>query len=213
MLSIILKQLRKIQFFADWLNFRAAKRESLELSARHRRELEAARASNADKQKLETINGEYHAQSQLIWDPIQARITERLIARARKYGVSVPPLPARYGDHSDDWIVSSATGDWFLTDAAEERLKREVRIERRQSNDEFRKWATLGFAFLAFLLGLVSILKKDKQPDPCAKNYYRGDAGDCVFALKKTVTPGSQQQIAPQATPAPRQQKPPPAHR
>lgn len=184
MLKIILQELRKVQFVADWLDFRAAKRDSRKLSARYRKELEEAKKRNADQEEFAGISGQYQCEAEQIWRPIDVQQTNRLIARARKYAIRVPSRPRKYDEDNDDWILSSTNGEWFLSDEAEERIKREIRIERRQSYDEFRKWATVGFAFLAFLLGITSLLKKDKQPDPCPKNYYRNDSGECVFALR-----------------------------
>jgi hypothetical protein len=74
-------------------------------------------------------------------------------------------------------------GGWILRKDAEARLRREIRDQKRASYDEFRKWVTFIFGLLAFILALVSLLIKTKQPDPCPHNYYRNDAGACIFAL------------------------------
>ena len=66
---------------------------------------------------------------------------------------------------------------------------------RRASYDEFRKWATLTFAVVGSVLAFISVLSKQKQPDPCPRDYYRSDSGECVFALQKS----SQSQLAPTA--------------
>jgi hypothetical protein len=180
---------RRLQFVADWLDLRQAKRESQKLNERCKKGLEAA----ATPHDRDAIQGQYHAESDLIWHPIYARQTNKLIARARKYGVQVPTLPSDYaGD--DNWYLGT-TGDWILTSEAEERLRREITPEKRQSDDEFRKWGTLGISIAAFILALLSL--KAKQPDPCPRNYYRSDSGECVFALQKASTSQPQQGIPP----------------
>ena len=139
------------------------------------------------------MNFSYAKDYEDIWDPIYVRQSNKLVSQARRYGVRVSRQPNDYADDSEDWEFSQSAIDWYLKSEAIDRLNREIRIERRQSFDEFRKWAAVGFAFLAFLLGVISLWKKDKQPDPCPKNYYRSDAGECIFGLKKT--PQAQPQI------------------
>jgi len=117
-------------------------------------------------------------------------------------------MPGGY-QSDDNWYLSSATADWFLSNTAEEHLKREIRAEKRQSDDELRKWATLGISIAAFILALVSLTAKQKQPDPCSKNYYRSDSGECVFALQKSSTLQPQQGALP--PPSAQSKKPSPA--
>jgi len=88
-------------------------------------------------------------------------------------------------------------GGWILRREAQARLRGEIRDQKRASYDEFRKWVTFTFGLLAFILALVSLLIKTKQPDPCPRNYYRNDAGACVFAL------APKDQAAPPETPLP----------
>ncbi len=111
-------------------------------------------------------------------DPIYVQNSADLVAQALKYGISVPPQEPD-GKH---YRRSGITGELILRQLAQRRLRREVRNEQRARNDEFRKWATVIFALLAFALGMVSLVVKTKQPDPCARNYYRNDAGACIFA-------------------------------
>jgi hypothetical protein len=98
-----------------------------------------------------------------------------------------------------DWYQSN-TGNWILRTDAEARLRREIRDQKRASYDEFRKWTTLFLATLGFVLGFTSFFIKQKQPDPCPRNYYRNDAGACIFAL------------APKTQAAPSEKPPPEKH-
>ncbi len=92
----------------------------------------------------------------------------------------------------------------------QEHLKREIRDEKRQNEDEYRKRATLVLSFAAFFLALVSLIMKGKQPDPCPKNYYRNDQAECVFALQQKRTSPPQQSAI--ATPSVQPKKPSPAN-
>lgn len=194
MLKILLRQVRKIQTVADWLDLRDAKREDQKLKARYEADVKQRPAD-----EREYVWSEYSAEYALIWEPIYVRHTNKLVAHARKYGVRVPDKPRNSSD--DNWEWSGAAMDWILTDSAEERLKREIKVEKRQSDDEFRKRATLAVSVGAFILALASLIKNGKQPDPCPKSYYRNDQGECVFALQKKSTPQQSTTLAPSEHP------------
>jgi hypothetical protein len=200
----LLKVLRHIHWIDDKLNFRDAKSESDALYIRLQNGLAAAKEKSATSTDLENIRGQFRAEQEYIWDPIYARESDKLVQRARKHHVRIPPLP---NDHvgNDDWHISYATGDYFLTDEGERRLKSDVVEVERKSYDEFRKWAGVVLAISAFVLALVSLKMKTKQPDPCPKNYYRADSGECVFAFQKTPPP----QSVPKELPSPVKQAPP----
>jgi hypothetical protein len=202
MLSFLLKQVRRITAVADWLNERAATR-----AARRLRERFAPLVADAEKKKdwaeRDSLLGEWSLESDFVFHPVYERRAERLTAKARKYGITVPRQPTRYSEESDDWELSNAYGFWLPSEQLERRLRREVRDEQRASYDEFRKWATLTFAIVGSMLALVSIRTKQKQPDPCSRNYYRSDSGACVFALQKT-SPQPKKGASPiQASPVP----------
>jgi hypothetical protein len=59
----------------------------------------------------------------------------------------------------------------------------------RRANDEFRKWTTVGFAIVGLIYGFLSYRTKQKAPDPCQRNYYRSDSGECIFAFSKGTSP------------------------
>lgn len=198
----LFKALRRIGWIDDKLNFRDAKSESDAAHVRLQNGLTAAKEKGDGSAELELIRGQFRAEQQFIWDPIYARESDKLVQRARKHHVRIPPLPNNHVGN-DDWYVSNATADYFLTDEGERRLKSDVIEAERKSYDEFRKWAGAALSLLAFVLALVSLTMKTKQPDPCPKNYYRGDSGECVFALQKTPPPHSKE------LPSPVKQAPP----
>ena len=186
-------QARRLQFVRDWLDLRRAKLEDQKLQARYAADLNKRSGNESDRER---IWSQYRPEYHLIWDPIYVRQTNKLVARAHEHGVRVPPLP-RDGLGDDNWEWSSAGMGWFLRGDAEDRLKREIRLGMRQDEDEFRRRATLFLSVAAFVLALVSLLKKEKQPDPCPRNYYRNDAGECVFALQKSTPSRLQSQRSP----------------
>lgn len=184
---------RKIQHIADWLDDHTAVRQNRELRQKYAPKVAEAKKAK-DLNRRNELLGEWEFDSDAVLDPVYARKAERLTAKARRYGITVPPKPRNYNEASEDWDLSNATGEWLLTKKAEQQLQREIKVESRASYDEFRKWATLVFAVVGSVLAFLSVLSKQK-PDPCPRNYYRSDSGDCMFALQKyagqQVTPGS----------------------
>lgn len=202
--------LRQIRRVADWLQDQAATRE-----LRNLRQKYSPLVAKAEQQKnwdeRDRLLADWSSESDVILHLVYERKGERLTAKARKYGITVPRQPSSDGEESQDWYLSNVYGFWLPSPQLQQRLRREIRAERRASDDELRKWATLGFAFLGFMLGLASILAKQKQPDPCQRNYYRNDSGECIFGLSgQPSKKGSSVQGTPILGPA---EKPSPAHR
>ena len=195
----LLLQVRRIQFIADWLDFRWARQESRKLNEEYKTKVDEAK-KRGDHEKYDELQFHWSGESDQVWHPVFARQSEKLTAKARKFGVKVPSLPQTY-NCTEDWTLSQFTGEWFLSNETEQRLKLAIRTEKRQRDDELRKWATAIFAGLAFVLGVLALVVKAKQPDPCPKNYYRSDSGECLFALQKPSTPQQRQPTPLNATP------------
>jgi hypothetical protein len=174
-----LKQVRRIQYVTDWLDDQAATRQ-----ARKLQETYAPLVAKAEKDKdwdaRDGLLSEWSLESNLVVDPVYERKGERLTSKARKYGITVSPKPSN-NEETEDWRLSRAYGFWLPSAQLEQKLRHEIKIEQRASYDEFRKWATLSFAVAGFLLAFYSV-RAAKQPDPCPRNYYRSDSGECVFA-------------------------------
>jgi hypothetical protein len=172
------KQLHRIPILGDWLINWSVQRKLKRLKNKYLALIqEAERVENIHRQA--ELTAEWAVERESVLDPIYVQNSADLVAQALKYGISVPPQEP----DSKHYRRSGVTGELILRQIAQRRLRREVRNEQRARNDEFRKWATVFFALLAFTLGVVSLVVKTKQPDPCPRNYYRDDAGACIFAL------------------------------
>jgi hypothetical protein len=182
---------RRLQFVADWLDDRKANSKSKELR-KHYEPLIAKAEKDKEWDTKQQLLHEWDFENDSVFHPVYARKIEKLTAKARRYGISVPRQPADMGAESEDWYMSQVYGFWLPREKLEERLRREVRDEKRASYDEFRKWATLVFAVVGAALAFMSVVSKQKQPDPCSRNYYRSDSGDCVFASPKGAAPQAQ---------------------
>ena len=185
--------LRKInRRLANWLDDKKAIRESRKLRRKYEPLIaDATKRKNANER--ERLLSEWFTQQDLWMHPVYARKADRLTAKARTLGITVANPVQPVGEADDpNWEMSLTTGDMMLTDEYEQKLRLEIRAIQREDNDERRKWATLIFAIVGTALAAVSVRSKQKQPDPCPRNYYRTDAGECVFALQKAQTPQPQ---------------------
>jgi hypothetical protein len=182
-----LSRVRKIQFIADWIDDQAATWQARKLRERYA-PLVAKAETDKDWNERDRLLSEWGFESDSVLDPVYARKGERLAAKARRYGISVPPQPRNQDERDEDWRLSRVYGFWLPSTQLEQKLRREIKIEQRASYDEFRKWATLSFAIAGFLLAFYS-LRTTKQPEPCSRNYYRSDSGECIFALQKAAQP------------------------
>jgi len=180
------RQLHKIPVFGDWLLNWSVQRQLKRIKNKYVPLIQEAERVE-DVQRQAELTAEWAVERESILDPIYVQNSADLVAQALKYGISAPPQE----QGSRHYRKSGITGEFILRELAQRRLRREIRNEERARNDEFRKWATVTFALLAFALGLASLIVKTKQPDPCPRNYYRDDAGACIFALapKNQSTP------------------------
>jgi hypothetical protein len=204
----LLGQARRMQFVADWLDDQAATRQVRELREKYA-PLVATAEQDKDWDERERLLSEWGHESDVVLHPVYQRHAERLTAKARKYGITVPRQPSANSEESSDWYASKIYGFWLPSSELEQRLRREVRDEGRASYDEFRKWATLVFAVVGSVLAFVSVTTKYKQPDPCPTNYYRSDSGECLSGLQQAEKKVSALQVSS----APRIAKPSPARR
>jgi hypothetical protein len=178
------KLLSKVPVLRGWLGRRAVARKLKKLENRYSQLIEEAR-KDGNRAKVHSLESDLMTERDLILGPVYAGATQKLVTKARRFGIIVPPI----SEESDDWVEFGPEGYWILNTDAQIRLRKEVREEQWAHNDERRKWATLMLAILGFTLGFWSLIVKSKQPDPCPRNYYRNDAGACVFALSPQGQP------------------------
>jgi len=183
----LLKKIRRLRFVSDWIDDHAATRQAQKL-----RETYAPLVSRAEKAEdwgeRDRLLSEWRFESDSVLDPVYERKGERLTARARRHRITVPSQPRSTDEQSENWHLSRVYGFWLPSAQLGQTLRREIKIEQTANYEEFRKWATLSFAVAGFLLAFYSI-RAMKRPDPCPRNYYRSDSGECIFALQKSPQP------------------------
>lgn len=91
--------------------------------------IEAARNAK-DGVKDGNLDAEWRYEQDLILDPTYGLAAEMLERKARKLGIRIPDKDEEKGD----WIRSTRTGDWMLTDEAERKLRNEIAPPRGTGN-------------------------------------------------------------------------------
>jgi hypothetical protein len=178
--------LLKIPILRVWIISIEDSRAHAQLRMQFVPRIEQARLAKNDI-AVQNLYAEWSHNQNSIDEPNYVAASDKLVRKARRLYVPVPKIPATYDAISDDWQMSHITGDWALTVETYERLQREVQTAQREANDESRKKMTLLLALAGFILGFMSLWTKTKQPDPCPRNYYRDDAGTCVFAAPARI--------------------------
>jgi hypothetical protein len=173
--------LLKIPVLQDWIISIGDSRAHARLRKEFVPRIEKARLAK-NNVEVQNLYAEWSHNQQSIDEPHYVAASDKLVRKAHRLYVPVPRIPATYDAKSDDWQMSNITGDWALTVETYDRLQREVQTAQREESDEWRKKMTLLLALAGFILGLTSLWVKEKQPDPCPRNYYRDDTGACVFA-------------------------------
>src|SRR5262249_27637084 len=107
-----LKQVRRIQAVADALDDHAATRQVDKLRQKYA-PLVAKAEQDQDWNKQQELLSEWNFDSDSVLDPVYERKGERLGAKARKYGITVPPKPRDNDERSDDWRLSRIFGFWM----------------------------------------------------------------------------------------------------
>lgn len=186
--SWIRKQLQKSRFFRGWFIRLDFRRNMKKLDAEYDPLIAKAKEAK-DFDEVVGLQHSYSENGEDISEPLYDWESAELRRRAHKHLVHIPD----YTEEPAFWQETKYSNppdhpDWEMSYKGTERLKRDVRDAERTANDESRKWATLFFAVVATGLSVWSLLIKTKQ-DSCQKNYYRNDAGKCVFALKPEKTP------------------------
>jgi hypothetical protein len=146
-------RLFRLPIVGDWLYHWHDQQELKKLNQEYSPLIQAAKQTkNEEALKLE--ENLYH-KSRLIEDAAAGRNSEKLLAKARRWGV-VPPIKS---EKSNDWYRSNITGDLILVPETGQRLRREITEQVRGAIDEARKNTTLVIAVLGFLLscGLLVI--------------------------------------------------------
>ncbi len=100
----------------------------------------------------------------LIDEPESIR-TSRLVRRARKLGITIPPRPNLFSQaayENESWAINTTTGCIYLSDKGEFELTRECRKEEVESLQHQMRWVSqvaipLTGLFVA-LLGLIALL-------------------------------------------------------
>jgi hypothetical protein len=96
-------------------------------------------------------------ESDLIDEPESIR-TNRLVKRARKLGIPIPPRPNPHSQDAYDnesWAINMSTGGIYLSDKGEFELTRDCRKEEVESLQHQMRWVSQAVIPLIGLIGAI----------------------------------------------------------
>jgi hypothetical protein len=99
------KVLRKIPVLRSWMGRRAVTRELEKLKTLYGPLIEKAR-KDRNEAEVGSLEAEWNMERQLVLGPVYADAAEKLVAKARRFGIAAP---SRYHE-GDDWESYGARG-------------------------------------------------------------------------------------------------------
>ena len=139
-----------------WRAERKAKEARKRLKEHYDPLLEAAKKEKNDE-KHERIFYELMFELDLIDEPESIR-TSRLVRRARKLGITIPPRPNLFSQaayENESWAINTTTGCIYLSDKGEFELTRECRKEEVESLQHQMRWVSQVAIPLTGLIGAI----------------------------------------------------------
>jgi ABC-type uncharacterized transport system involved in gliding motility auxiliary subunit len=125
--------------------------------------LEAAEKTK-DQNQYQKVLGEF-LDLRDVNDEAEHLETEMLVDRARKLGIPVPPRPNVYDERASEnefWEVNFRTGNCYLKEETELRLRREIRKEEVERLEHQMRWVSQVIipiiGLIGALMGLISLV-------------------------------------------------------
>ncbi len=121
----------------------------------HQADLRLAKDETARQQVL----GDMYVDLDLHDEEVDAYLTNKWLARARRQMI---PIPARHdedGNESPFWYQGRYTGEWCLTNQGLTMLRSEIRRERKESYERWTPIATMIIGIIGAITGLISVIQ------------------------------------------------------
>jgi hypothetical protein len=139
-------------------DLRRAQRAKARLDKAYGKEAEALRKAGKHQEREEKL-AEWGADGQLAEDEISEIVAERLINKARRLDVPLPPYPIEGDAHQYEfWETSSITGRYILTQKGRALVRDALGKEKRERFESKARWVTLFTGIIGAAIGLVSVL-------------------------------------------------------
>jgi hypothetical protein len=135
-----------------------AQRAKAKLDKAYGKEAEALRKAGKHREREEKL-AEWSADGQLAEDEINEILAERLIKKARRWDVPLPPYPIEGAENQYEfWDMSNLTGRYILTRKGRALMRDSLRKEKRERFESKARWITLFTGITGAGIGLVSVL-------------------------------------------------------
>lgn len=147
-----------------WWAERRHKEKEARLKAQYQPKLEEAKRAKDQKAYAEILN-EWYVESKLD-DACEGLRSHKLVEKARKLGISIPAQPPLDDnealDTDENWNFNEYTGSLTLNEAAEFKLRRDIRKEEMEKLQHQMRWVSQVviplIGLLGTMMGLIALL-------------------------------------------------------
>jgi hypothetical protein len=147
-----------------WRAERKAREKAKRIRETYQPRLETAKKKGAGADEYQAVLAEYYFEQDLNDEPERIR-TERIIRKARKLGIPIPPKPAYDSaemEENESWRFNWATGNAVFTEKAEFVLVREIRKEEVERVQHQMRWVNHVvipiIGLIGTFMGLIALL-------------------------------------------------------
>ena len=131
-------------------------RMSLQSTDRFYRQLAAE--AKGDKERQQEVFGEWSHVAGEIEEELEEIFTKRLVKKARRWYVPIPPHPYGRDTYEDEnWERGHATGIWYLKPEGVSKVRNLMREEKKWRRDYLIGWVGPLIGLIGALTGLISV--------------------------------------------------------
>lgn len=134
-----------------------AQRQREKQNRKYRKEAAALHEKRSSLEKQE-LAADWHFHEQWAEDSINAIITQRLIAKANKLDLPIPPYPSRGEEVNQCWYYSEDGTERLLTAQGRTILRDSIRKEKRERFEARARWVTLLTGIIGAAIGLITVV-------------------------------------------------------
>jgi hypothetical protein len=149
-------------FDALWRAERSANKKRKKLHETLDPKIQTAKKEKKENE-YQSLLSEYFMESDLIRDIPDSMRTERLVRRATKLGIPIPPQPSYKNlDEDEHWEANPVTGSFYLQEKAFSELTRAIRKDEIERLEYQMRWVSRVVipltGLIGTIMGLISLL-------------------------------------------------------
>jgi len=123
--------------------------------ADYRREWQKIRAQKGGRDERDRLRASEEIDLREVDADIEMLITQHMLEQARRF---IVPVPAQSDDSS--WVLSDTYGHWYLTPSAVQKIRSDIRAEKKANWEFWQTRVTLVLALVGSIFGVLAFFRK-----------------------------------------------------